>query len=265
MKKRIAVITIILIIIGGSGLIIKSNANNDSESSTVVQSTKNEVHDENKISDNSDDVSETDNDKVYNENKHNNTKYNIKTEKKENNITTKEDNVTSQNSSVNQEELKNNFSNDKTNTDNENNEVHNIDANIKEEKHISSETTEYTDEANIEATKQETKQEASTINESSKTEITTTQEQVVEKVWHEPVYDDVWVVDEDAWTEDVYEQHSICNQCGMDITANGMRAPTHIKETDCYSYRSEMVKVNSIYHEEKGHYEKVLISEGYWE
>ena len=102
-------------------------------------------------------------------------------------------------------------------------------------------------------------------SEIATTERITTQEQISEKVWHEPIYEDVWVIDEEAWTEDIYEQHSVCNQCGMDITADGIRAPQHIKETECYSYRSEMVKVNTIYHEPKGHYEKKIVSDGYWE
>ena len=92
-----------------------------------------------------------------------------------------------------------------------------------------------------------------------------------EKIWHEPVYEQVWVVDTPAWDEDVVEYHDICNQCGCNITTGGWVA--HCKASadeegyeHCFSYSTDVpVVVNTIHHDEKGHYEQKLITEGYWE
>ncbi|MBO6114753.1 MAG: hypothetical protein J6P57_06825 [Lachnospiraceae bacterium] len=42
----------------------------------------------------------------------------------------------------------------------------------------------------------------------------TAQQDSTEKVWHEPVYEDVWVVDFEEWEEPVYNSGCICPSCG---------------------------------------------------
>ena len=92
-------------------------------------------------------------------------------------------------------------------------------------------------------------------------------EEATGKIWHEPVYEQVWVVDEEAWDEDVYEVHCICNTCGLDLTIAGIRPSSHLggDEEDCESWHSENVKIKTIHHDEDGHYEQKLVKEGYWE
>ena len=114
--------------------------------------------------------------------------------------------------------------------------------------------------------------------------------------WHEPVYDSKWVVDKEAWTETkpVIEQvtHAIC-YCGFDLTQafldkygedafvghfnNGYYEKysdfiyTHVDGTDGHhGYRSSNVTYpiitgyETIEHPEEGHWDKTLITEGYW-
>ena len=89
---------------------------------------------------------------------------------------------------------------------------------------------------------------------------------------HAPLYRQQWVVDKAAWTEEqpVYETKilSICNNCGADITGF---APKHCADSlgsggQCGSYRTEPRQVQTgtktIYHEEQGHYEQVLVCAG---
>lgn len=116
--------------------------------------------------------------------------------------------------------------------------------------------------------------------------------------WHDAVYDDKWVVDKEAWTERkpviVQHTHAIC-YCGFDLTAaylkkygedafvghwnNGYNeqyteflwdVTTHecpknhpgFKSSNVtYPYITDYEIVN---HPEEGHWEKVLVSEGYW-
>ena len=87
-------------------------------------------------------------------------------------------------------------------------------------------------------------------------------------VHHDAVYDDKWVVDFDAWTEPAkYEVHAVCD-CGLDFDAAGMSAAeigTHCEahalagESDGWSTKRVMVSPE-VYHEEEGHWEKVVVS-----
>lgn len=95
-----------------------------------------------------------------------------------------------------------------------------------------------------------------------------------EKVWHEPVYEDKWVVDQAAWeetiSEPIYETREIavCNTCGANISGF---AGEHLDETMHGGYHSEVQQVQTgtntytKLHPEVGHLENVLVKEGYWE
>ena len=93
-------------------------------------------------------------------------------------------------------------------------------------------------------------------------------------VWHDPVYDRKWVVDQAAWNETVstpvYETRTVwyCSTCNANISAN---PGGHLDETRHGGYWStgEGVQVGTntitVPHEEVGHWEDVLVKEGYWE
>lgn len=95
-----------------------------------------------------------------------------------------------------------------------------------------------------------------------------------QKQWHEPVYEDRYVVDQAAWDEvieePVYEmvEHTICSTCGADISGWAVQ---HLEESiDCGGYYSEWrqeqtgTTTRTIHHEEVGHTDRVLVQEGYW-
>lgn len=101
-------------------------------------------------------------------------------------------------------------------------------------------------------------------------------ENTTEAVWVEPVYEKVWVVDREAQTVElpVYENvyKDVCNGCGADITAD----PTaHFKSKinagilSCGGFHLEVEQVQvdtqTIYEPEEGHWEEVLVKDGYWE
>ena len=68
-------------------------------------------------------------------------------------------------------------------------------------------------------------------------------------VHHDAVYEQKYVVDQAAWSE----ERSICNQCGADITGNYI---AHFKASpSCSGYHSEIIN-----HPEQGHYENVQVS-----
>ena len=93
-------------------------------------------------------------------------------------------------------------------------------------------------------------------------------------VWHDPVYEKKWVVDQAAWdetiSEPIYEMvlHWYCNTCNADISAD---PEGHVDETMHGGYRSEYkqeqvgTNTHTIHHDEIGHWEDVLVQEGYWE
>ena len=114
--------------------------------------------------------------------------------------------------------------------------------------------------------------------------------------WHDAVYDDKWVVDKEAWTERkpviVYDVHEIC-YCGFDITQAFLDKYgedvfvghwgdkdyteyvdfiyTHVTGVDGHhGFRSSsttypyIIDYEIVNHPEEGHWEKVLVSDGYW-
>lgn len=91
-------------------------------------------------------------------------------------------------------------------------------------------------------------------------------------VWHEPVYQDVWVVDVPAHTEEIPEYETrcrdVCNQCGADVT-NNLSAHYDQLDSVCGGYHTEYYNVqigtSTLNYPEEGHWEKVLVQEGYWE
>ena len=70
-------------------------------------------------------------------------------------------------------------------------------------------------------------------------------------------YDKVWVQDSAAWDEDIYENRTICNGCGKDITGN----TDHIAWCDPGSYSIRPVKVGTKHHEATGHYENKWVQD----
>ena len=97
-----------------------------------------------------------------------------------------------------------------------------------------------------------------------KPEVTTERQ----KIWHEPVYEKVWVVDDPGGDVTNYEAHTVCYQCGFDFSANHYTQSDiaiHQDTYGCWSYGTEMVACGTTHYEPIGHYEKKLIQEGYWE
>lgn len=105
------------------------------------------------------------------------------------------------------------------------------------------------------------------------------QEKPKEPVWHPPVKDKRWVVDQAAWVETVNEPvysevgKAICTGCGADITNY---IDQHFKESylnggNCggYSVVTEKVQTGTntytVNHPEVGHWEEYVVQEGYWE
>ncbi len=98
------------------------------------------------------------------------------------------------------------------------------------------------------------------------------------KVWHNTVYKtvehpaetkEVWVVDKEAYTEEVptYSETEviICDTCGADITSG---VESHYHESD-FTYHTETQKVITGYDvvnvPEQGHYETVIVKEAWTE
>ena len=96
---------------------------------------------------------------------------------------------------------------------------------------------------------------------------TTTTQPDPQPTVHAPIYKQQYVVDKAAWTEEVplwgNKEISVCNTCGADITGFSVQ---HLLETEHGGYHSEVIKVQTgtktIYHEEVGHYESVLVCGG---
>ncbi len=107
------------------------------------------------------------------------------------------------------------------------------------------------------------------------TEATTEVTTEAEKVWVEAVYEEVWVVDQEAYTYEnpVYETRAkdVCNGCGADVTENPdahFKAQIAAGNTSCGGYHIEYYQVQvgteTIEVPEEGHWETICISEGYW-
>ena len=86
---------------------------------------------------------------------------------------------------------------------------------------------------------------------------------VHEHSW-QAVTEQVWVVDQAAWTEFLYEEKAICvcNGCGADITDD---PSGHLEASgpfgQCQSWRGEYltIQTGTIEHPEQGHYETVTV------
>ena len=119
--------------------------------------------------------------------------------------------------------------------------------------------------------------------EQTSTEQTVAESTERQKIWHEPVTEQVWVVDHEAWTETweepATEYHDVCNYCGAIIDGIGSG---HLSESwqryvngeisrdeVCFSYKTDVafdvIVTKTMEHSEEGHYETVVIEEGYWE
>ncbi len=91
-------------------------------------------------------------------------------------------------------------------------------------------------------------------------------------VWVEPVYEQVWVVDREAQTVElpIYEtrERTVCNGCGADISGFASEHIGNRENVNCYGCRTEAYEVivgyQTIEEPEEGHWEQVLVSEGYW-
>ena len=86
-------------------------------------------------------------------------------------------------------------------------------------------------------------------------------------------YSQVWVQDSAAWDESIptygYEEKSICNVCGSDITGNEVtHGKDHMMAGEGSGHHTEMVQVvtgsQTVHHDATGHYETVE-SGGHWE
>ena len=97
-------------------------------------------------------------------------------------------------------------------------------------------------------------------------------EAVYKTVHHEAVTEQVWVVDEAAYTyeEPVYETHdrTICNVCGADITNNRVEhSRNHALNDEGGGYHNECIQVQvgtkTVNVPEQGHYETKTIKESY--
>lgn len=105
------------------------------------------------------------------------------------------------------------------------------------------------------------------------------QEKPKDPVWHPPVMDKRWVVDQAAWTETVNEPvysevgKAICTGCGADITncIDQHFKDSYLNGGNCggYSVITEKVQTGTntytINHPEVGHWEEYVVQEGYWE
>lgn len=105
------------------------------------------------------------------------------------------------------------------------------------------------------------------------------QEKPKDPVWHPPVTDKKWVVDQAAWTETVNEPvysevgKAICTGCGADITncIDQHFKDSYLNGGNCggYSVVTEKVQTGTntytINHPEVGHWEEYVVQEGYWE
>lgn len=86
-------------------------------------------------------------------------------------------------------------------------------------------------------------------------------------------YTQVWVQDSAAWDETIptygYEERSICNVCGADITCNEVaHGKAHMMAGEGSGHHTEMVQVatgsQTVHHDATGHYETVERG-GHWE
>ncbi len=117
--------------------------------------------------------------------------------------------------------------------------------------------------------------------------------------WHEPMYEALWIVDKEAWTEEKeiieYTVHDVCTDCGIDLyqafedvggswfNEDGIldskdytafrvaHAKAHLLSGGCGGWHSSahtypfVTGYEMVRHPEEGHWEKRLVKEGYWD
>lgn len=70
-------------------------------------------------------------------------------------------------------------------------------------------------------------------------------------------YEKKWVQDSPAWDEDIYENHTVCNKCGIIIKGS----PVDHSVVCGGSYSNRPVKVGTKHHEATGHYENKWVQD----
>ena len=88
---------------------------------------------------------------------------------------------------------------------------------------------------------------------------------------HAPIYEQKYVVDTPAWSEEVpvwgNKEIAVCNTCGADITNNIVQhTKEHTLKGEGGSWSSKVIQIQTstktIYHEEVGHWENILVCGG---
>ena len=88
---------------------------------------------------------------------------------------------------------------------------------------------------------------------------------------HAPIYEQKYVVDSPAWSEEVpvwgNKEIAVCNTCGADITNNIVQhTKEHTLKGEGGSWSSKVIQIQTgtktIYHEEVGHWENILVCGG---
>lgn len=108
--------------------------------------------------------------------------------------------------------------------------------------------------------KDDKKDESSSKDTTSETTHTHNWEAVTETVHHDAVTEQVWVVDQEAWDEEVWSDRCVCNKCGKYMYTQ--EDLDHIHECKS-SYHSESYLKEVIHHDEVGHYETKTVTEAY--
>ena len=86
-----------------------------------------------------------------------------------------------------------------------------------------------------------------------------------EEVVHPAETKQEWVVDKPAWTEEVVRMANFCNTCGFEIhSMDEWIAHSEASNGQCMGYHSEQV-TEKIEHPEEGHYETVVVKPSWTE
>ena len=86
-----------------------------------------------------------------------------------------------------------------------------------------------------------------------------------EEVVHPAETKQEWVVDKEAWTEEVVRMANFCNTCGFEIhSMDEWIAHSEASNGQCMGYHSEQV-TEKIEHPEEGHYETVVVKPSWTE
>ncbi len=93
-----------------------------------------------------------------------------------------------------------------------------------------------------------------------------------ETIEHPAEYEDQWIVDVPAYDQPVYENHTICYTCREQGLGNviidgqaGAHQIMHAEKGETCHYGTETIQVDTIHHDEVGHWEKVLIKDSWTE